>query len=120
MEKKMSDQEQNREPRKPGTLISILTIVGLIVGSIFILVALFDIHTNGIVPGIVGGIVLILVWAIPGILIGLLIFRGFKNKASSRTVIIVAAAFFGIVGGLVVVGALALVIAVWVYNTQCC
>ena len=79
----MSDQEQNREPRKPGTLISILTIVGLIVGSIFTLVALFDIHTNGIVPGIVGGIVLILVWAIPGILIGLLIFRGFKNKASS-------------------------------------
>jgi hypothetical protein len=86
-------------------LNSILTIVGIIVGSIFILIGLFDIHTNGIVPGI---------------LIGLMVFRGFKNKASSHTVIIVAAAFFGIVGGLVVVGALALGIAVWYYTTYCC
>src|SRR5712692_4683411 len=108
MEKKMSEQEQNREPLKPGTLNSILTIVGIIVGFIVIPVSIFGIHTNGVVYGIVGGVVLILIVSIPCILIGLMVFRGFKNKASSRTVVIVAAAFFGIVGGLVVVGALAL------------
>jgi hypothetical protein len=116
----MCEQQQNREPRRPDALISIFTIVGLIVGSIAILVSLFDIHTNGIVPGIFLGIVIILVWAIPGIIIGLMVFRGFKNKASSRTVIIVAAAFFGIIGGLVVVGVLALGIAIRYYNTHCC
>jgi hypothetical protein len=99
---------------------SILTIAGLIVGFIVILVSIFGIHSNGVVYGIVGGVVLILIVSIPCILIGLMVFRGFKNKASSRTVIIVAAAFFGIVGGLVVVGALALSIAVWYFTTHCC
>lgn len=120
MEKKMSEQKQNREPRKPSALNSILTIVGIIVGSIVLLVSLFDIHTSGVVYSIVGGVVLVLVWAIPGILIGLMVFRGFKNKASSRAVIIVAAAFFGIVGGLIVVGVLAFGYAAWIVTTQCC
>jgi hypothetical protein len=143
-EKKMSEQQQHRELRKPGTLINILTIAGIIVGFISILVGLsvsglignsmygmisgfiitldglFGIHTNGDVYGIVGEVVLILVVSIPCILIGLMVFRGFKNKASSRTVVIVAAAFFGIVGGFIVEGALVFCYIVWIVETQCC
>jgi hypothetical protein len=144
MEKKMSEQQQHREPGKPGMLSSILTIAGIIVGFITILVGLslsgligdsmygmisgfiitlddlFGIHTNGDVYGIVGEVVLILVVSISCILIGLLVFRGFKNKASSRIVVIVAAAFFGIVGGFIVEGALVFCVAAWLLTTQCC
>jgi hypothetical protein len=116
----MSEQKQNREPRKPDTLISIFTIAGIIVGTIVLLVGLFNIHTNGIVPGLVDSIVLILAWAIPGIPIGLMVFHRFKKGASSRTVIIVVAAFSGIVVGFIVAGALALCIAVWYFETHCC
>lgn len=120
MEKKMSEQKQTRESRESNTLISIFTIAGSIVGTIVLLVGLFNFHTHGIVPGLVDSIVLILAWAIAGILIGLIIFRRFKEKASSRTVIIVVSTFSGIFGGAIVVGAIALCIAFWYFETRCC
>jgi len=123
-EKKMSEQQQHRELRKPGALNSMLLIVGIIVGSIVPIVLLVVLQLGifgiGIAEGIGVGGVLILVWAIPGILIGLMVFRGYKKKASSRTVLIVVPAFSGIVGGLVVGGALAFCVASWVFQTHCC
>ena len=111
--------EQKRESRKSDTLNNIFTIAGIIVGIIVLLVGLFNVHTNGIVPGLVDSIVLILAWAVAGILISLMVFRRFKEKASSRTVIIVVSAFSGILGGAIVVGAMALCIAVWYFETHC-
>jgi hypothetical protein len=106
-----------------------LLIAGIIVGSIVLLVvslfAAFGIFNNGIEQGtlgqvVVGGLVLILVGAIPGILIGLMVFRRFKKKASSRTVLIVVPAFSGIVGGVVVGGILSALSLLWYVATYCC
>jgi len=123
-EKQMSEQQHHREPGQPSALNSMLLLVGIIGGSIVLLVVLvgglFEILKNGIVLNITAEVGLILVWAIPGILIGLLVFRGFKKKASSRTVLIVVPAFSGIVGGVVGGGALAFCVAYWVFQTYCC
>ena len=125
----MSEQQQHREPRQPGALNSMLLIAGIIGGTIALVVVLLfgglGIFNNGIVQGtlgqvVVGGIVLILVGAIPGILIGLKVFRGFEKKASSRTVLIVVPAFSGIVGGVVVAGALTFFFVLWFVATYCC
>lgn len=123
----MSESVQRREPRQPSELNSLLLIEGIIGGSIVLLVVslvdllgIFNIHNNGIVQGIVASIVLILVAAIPGNLIGLLVFRRFKKKASSRTVLIVVPAFSGIVGGVVVAGILSSCFALWFLYTYCC
>ncbi len=125
----MSEQQQHREPRQPGALNSMLLIAGIIGGTIALVVVLLfgglGIFNNGIVQGtlgqvVVGGIVLILVGVIPGILIGLKVFRGFKKKASSRTVLIVVPAFSGIVGGVVVAGALTFCFVLWFVATYCC
>jgi hypothetical protein len=100
-----------------------LLIEGIIVGSIVLLVvslvAFFGVF-NTPNEGIVASIVLILVAAIPGNLIGLLVFRRFKKKASSRTVLIVVPAFSGIVGGVVVAGILFSCFALWYVATYCC
>jgi hypothetical protein len=94
------EQEHNREPAKPSALNSLLPIGGLIVGFIVTVFSLFGIHTTGVVYGLVGEVGLILALALPGLLIGLLVFRGFEQKISSRTVLIAAATLGGIVGGL--------------------
>ena len=123
----MSESVQRREPRQPGALNSLLLIEGIIVGSIVLLVVslvdffgIFNIPNDGIVQGIVASIVLILVAAIPGILIGLLVFRRFKKKASSRTNLILVPAFSGIVGGVVIAGIVFSCFAVWYVATYCC
>jgi ABC-type cobalamin transport system permease subunit len=132
----MSESVQRREPRQPGELNSLLLIAGIIVGSIVLLVVslvaffgVFNIPNEGIVAGIVlilvnegivASIVLILVAAIPGNLIGLLVFRRFKKKASSRTNLILVPAFSGIVGGVVIAGILFSCFAVWYFATHCC
>ena len=120
----MSEQQQHREPGKPSALNSMLLLVGIIVGSIVPIVLLVVLQLGlfgiGIAEGIGVGGVLILVWAIPGILIGLMVFRGFKKKASSRTVLIVVPAFSGIVGGVVVAGALTFCFVLWFVATYCC
>jgi hypothetical protein len=104
-----------------------LLIEGIIVGSIVLLVVslvdlfgIFTIPNDGIVQGIVASIVLILVAAIPGNLIGLLVFRRFKKKASSRTNLILVPAFSGIVGGVGIAGILFSCFAVWYVATYCC
>jgi len=51
-------------------------------------------------------------WAIAAILTGLMVFRRFREKVFSRTVIIVVSAFSGILGWAIVVGAIVLCIAV--------
>jgi hypothetical protein len=125
----MSESVQYREPRQPGALNSMLLIAGIIAGTIALVVVLMfgglGIFNNGIEQGtsgqvVVGGLVLILVGAIPGNLIGLLVFRRFKKKASSRTVLIVVPAFSGIVGGVVVAGILFSCFALWYVATYCC
>jgi hypothetical protein len=123
----MSESVQRREPRQPGELNSLLLIEGIIVGSIVLLVVslvdlfgIFTIPNDGIVQGIVASIVLILVAAIPGNLIGLLVFRRFKKKASSRTNLILVPAFSGIVGGVGIAGILFSCFAVWYVATYCC
>ena len=125
----MSESVQRREPRQPGALNSVLLIAGIVGGTIALVVVLLfaglGIFHNGVVQGtlgqvVVGGIVLILVGAIPGILIGLKVFRGFKKKASSRTVLIVVPAFSGIVGGVVVAGILSALSLLWYVATYCC
>ena len=125
----MSEQQQHREPGKPSALNSLLLIAGIIGGTIALVVVLLfgglGIFHNGVVQGtlgqvVVGGIVLILVGAIPGILIGLKVFRGFKKKASSRTVLIVVSAFSGIVGGVVVAGVVTFCFVFWYVATSCC
>ena len=123
----MSESVQRREPRQPGALNSLLLIEGIIVGSIVLLVVslvdffgIFNIPNDGIVQGIVASIVLILVAAIPGNLIGLLVFRRFKKKASSRTNLILVPAFSGIVGGVVIAGIVFSCFAVWYVATYCC
>jgi hypothetical protein len=125
----MSEQHQHRESRQPGALNSMLLLAGIIGGTIALVVVLLfgglGIFHNGIEQGtlgqiVVGGIVLILVGAIPGILIGLKVFRGFKKRASSRTVLIVVPAFSGIVGGVVVAGAVTLCFVLWYVATYCC
>jgi hypothetical protein len=120
MEKKMSEQKQKQEPGKSDTLISMLTLAGIIAGTIVLLVGLFNLHTNGIVPGLVDSIVLILAWAIAGIPIGLLVLRRFNEQASSRILIIGVSAFSGLLGGAMVVGVLALCFAYWYVGTHCC
>ncbi len=68
--------------------------------------------------GIIGGaLAIVLVGAISGIPIGLKVFRGFKKKG---TVLIVVPAFLGIVGGLVVAGAVTLCYLLWLFYTTCC
>ncbi len=121
----MSESVPYRELRQPGALNSMLLIAGIIVGSIALVVALLfaglGIFNNGMLGQvIVGGIVLILVGAISGILIGLRVFRGLKKKASSRTALIVVPAFSGIVGGVVVAGALTACFVFWYVATYCC
>ena len=125
----MSESVQYREPRQPGVLNSMFLIAGIIVGTIALVVVLLfgglGIFHNGRVQGtlgqvLVGGIILILVGAIPGILIGLKVFRGFKKKASSRTVLIVVPAFSGIVGGVVVAGVVTFCFVFWYVATSCC
>ena len=123
----MSESVQRREPRQPGELNSLLLIAGIIVGSIVLLVVslvayfgIFTIPNEGIVQGTVASIVLILVAAIPGNLIGLLVFRRFKKKASSRTNLILVPAFSGIVGGVVIAGIVFSCFAVWYFATHCC
>ncbi len=125
----MSDSVQDREPRQAGALNSMLLIAGIIGGTIALVVVLLfaglGIFNNAIAQGtlvqvVVGGLVLILVGAIPGILIGLKVLRGFKKKASSRTVLIVVPAFAGIVGGVVVAGVVTSCVALWYLHTYCC
>lgn len=125
----MSESVQYQEPRQPGALNSVLLIAGIIGGTIALVVVLLfgglGIFNNAIVQGtlglvVVGGLVLILVGAIPGFLIGLKVFRGFKKKASSRTVLIVVPAFVGIVGGVVVAGVVTSCFALWFLHTYCC
>jgi hypothetical protein len=60
MEKNMSEQKHKREPLTSDTLIGFFTIAGIIIGTIVILVGLFNLHTDGIVPGLVLSAVLIL------------------------------------------------------------
>jgi hypothetical protein len=126
-EKNMSESVQRREPRQPSELNSLLLIEGIIVGSIVLLVVslvyllgIFNIPDDGIRQGIVASSLLILAAAIPGTLIGLLVFRRFKKKASSRTVLIGVPAFSGIVGGVVVGGILSALSLLWLFETTCC
>jgi len=118
----MSEQEQHREDRQPSALNSMLLIAGIIGGSIALVVVLLfaglGIFNNSGGVGIIGGaLAIILVGAISGIPIGLKVFRGFKKKG---TVLIVVPAFLGIVGGLVVAGALTLCYQLWLFYTTCC
>lgn len=123
----MSESVQRREPRQPSELNSLLLIEGIIGGSLVLLVVslvyllgIFNIPDDGIRQGIVASGLLILAAAIPGTLIGLLVFRRFKRKASSRTVLIGVPAFSGIVGGVVVGGILSALSLLWLFETTCC
>jgi hypothetical protein len=125
----MSESVQDRESGQPGALTSRLVIAGIIVGTIALVVVLLfawlGIFHNALEQGtlgqILGGVlVLILVGSIPGILIGLKVFRGYKKKAASRTALIGVPAFSGIVGGVVVGGAVTACSLVWYVYTHCC
>ncbi len=74
----MSESVHYREPRQPGALNSVLLIAGIVGGTIALVVVLLfaglGIFHNAIMQGTLGqvvggGLVLILVGAIPGILI---------------------------------------------------
>jgi hypothetical protein len=126
-EKSMSESVQHREPPQPSELNSLLLIEGIIAGSLVLLVVslvyllgIFTIPGDGIRQGIVASSLLILAAAIPGTLIGLLVFRRFKKKASSHTNLIVVPAFSGIVGGVVVGGILSALYLLWLFQTTCC
>jgi len=102
-----------------------LLIAGLIGGTIALVVVLLFawlgiFHNSGGIGILGGALVLILVGSIPGILSGLLVFRGYKKKATSRTALIVVSAIYGIVGGLVVGGALTACSVYWYVATHCC
>lgn len=125
----MSELKQHREPGQTSALNSMLVIAGIIGGTIALVVVLLfawlGIFHNALEQGTLGqivggGIVLILVGAIPGIFIGLLVFRGYKKKASSRTALIVVPAFRGIVGGVVVGGVVTACSVYWYVATHCC
>jgi hypothetical protein len=99
-----------------------VVIAGIIVGTIALVVVLLfawlGIFNNSGGIAILGGVlVLILVGSIPGILIGLLVFRGYKKKG---IVLIGVPAFIGIVGGVVVGGAVTAGFVLWVVYTYCC
>ncbi len=121
----MSESVQNREPVQPGALNSMVVIAGIIAGTIALVVVLLfaglGIFNNSGGIGILGGVlVLILVGSIPGILIGLKVFRVYKKKASSRIALIGVPAFIGIVGGVVVGGAVTAGFVLWYVATYCC
>ena len=106
-----------------------LLLAGIIAGTIALVVVLLfgglGIFYNAIEQGTlgqvsVGGIAIILVGAIPGILIGRKVFRGFQKKVSSRTVLIVVSAFSGIVGGVVIAGVVTACFVLWYVATYCC
>ena len=85
----MSESVQRREPRQPGELKSFFLIEGIIGGALVLLVVslvsllgIFTLPNDGIRHGIVVSSLLILATAIPGTLIGLLVFRRVKKKAS--------------------------------------
>jgi hypothetical protein len=123
----MSESVQRREPRQPGELKRFFLIEGIIGGALVLLVVslvsllgIFTLPNDGIRHGIVVSGLLILATAIPGTLIGLLVFRRVKQKASSRTVLIGVPAFCGIVGGVVAGGIVAAFSLLWLFETTCC
>jgi hypothetical protein len=123
----MTESVQRREPRHPGELNSLLLIEGIIGGSLVLLVVslvyllgIFTISNDGIRQGIVASSLLILEAVLPGTLIGLLVFRRVKKKASSRTDLIVVPAFSGIVGGVVVGGIVSALSLLWLFVSTCC
>jgi hypothetical protein len=121
----MSESEHSREPRQPGELNSMFVIAGIIGGTIALVVVLLFaglgiFHNSGGIGILGGALVLILVGSIPGILIGLKVFRGFKKKATSRTALIVVSALSGIGGGVVVGGVVTLCYGLWFFYTSCC
>jgi hypothetical protein len=126
-EKSMSESVPHREPRHPSELNSFFLIEGIIVGSLVLLVVslvfllgIFTLPGDGIRQGIVSSSLLLLAAAIPGTLIGLLVFRRIRKKAPSRTNLIVVPAFSGIVGGVVVGGIVAGFSLLWLFETTCC
>jgi len=123
----MSESIQRREPRHPGEMNSLLLIEGIIGGSLVLLVVslvyllgIFTVPNDGIRQGIVASSLLILAAAIPGTLIGLLVFRRFKKEASSRIDLIVVPAFSGIVGGVAIGGIVAALSLLWFFVSTCC
>ena len=102
-----------------------LLIAGLIGGTIALVVVLLFawlgiFHNSGGIGILGGALVLILVGAIPGILIGLKVFRRFEKEASSRSILIVDSAFFGIAGGAGVAIAVTLCFVLSWVHTFCC
>src|SRR5712691_933806 len=123
----MSASIQRRETRHPGEMYSLILIEGIIGGSLVLLVVslvyllgIFTVPNDGIRQGIVASSLLILAAAIPGTLIGLLVFRRFKKEASSRIDLIVVPAFSGIVGGVAIGGIVAALSLLWFFVSTCC
>ena len=121
----MSEPAPDGESAQPGASNREFIVVGIVGGSMILLVVLvfglcvlfFGIVNYSISQALAGCVLISLIAALPGMLIGMKALDGFEKKESSGTKIIVKSALVGILGGSIVVIVLTPFLGVWI---GCC